>query len=116
MSFKNFLSHEGILKALEELGYETPTPIQQEAIPLVMEGKDLLGSERRECYYLPSIWSMEHKKCKRIDSNPRKCIFQNLFRIKTLDIHPLKVPGVIHTDLLNAKLIPDPYYRFGGYF
>jgi len=25
--------------------------------------------------------------------------------------HPAKVPGEVHTDLLNNKLIPDPYYR-----
>jgi ATP-dependent RNA helicase RhlE len=32
-----------ILKALKTEGYETPTPIQQRAIPVVLEGKDLLG-------------------------------------------------------------------------
>jgi beta-mannosidase len=25
--------------------------------------------------------------------------------------HPATVPGVVHTDLLNNKLIPDPFYR-----
>ena len=25
--------------------------------------------------------------------------------------YPATVPGTIHTDLLNNKLIPDPYYR-----
>lgn len=32
-----------ILAALESLGYETPTPIQEQAIPEVLKGKDLLG-------------------------------------------------------------------------
>mgnify|MGYP003628314938 CR=1 FL=1 len=32
-----------ILKTLETLGYEDPTPIQKQAIPLVLEGKDLMG-------------------------------------------------------------------------
>jgi len=32
-----------ILKALEEEGYTTPTPIQAQAIPIVLEGADLLG-------------------------------------------------------------------------
>src|SRR3954451_13493338 len=31
------------LTALEELGYEEPTPIQRETIPLLIAGKDLLG-------------------------------------------------------------------------
>jgi ATP-dependent RNA helicase DeaD len=32
-----------ILKALKELGYETPSPIQAATIPLLMEGRDVLG-------------------------------------------------------------------------
>lgn len=35
-----------ILKAVEEKGYEEPTPIQQEAIPVVMAGKDIFGIAR----------------------------------------------------------------------
>ena len=35
--------HERILRALVECGYETPTPIQARSIPLLMQGKDLLG-------------------------------------------------------------------------
>src|SRR3989339_312213 len=32
-----------LLKSLEEEGYQTPTPIQEEAIPIVLDGIDLLG-------------------------------------------------------------------------
>ena len=32
-----------LLKALAAEGYETPTPIQAQAIPPVLEGRDLLG-------------------------------------------------------------------------
>src|SRR3954453_18563695 len=32
-----------LLQALSSLGYEEPTPIQQEAIPPLVEGRDLLG-------------------------------------------------------------------------
>ncbi|MBI4883307.1 MAG: DEAD/DEAH box helicase [Actinobacteria bacterium] len=32
-----------LLAALDELGYEEPTPIQRETIPLMMAGRDLLG-------------------------------------------------------------------------
>ncbi len=32
-----------LLAALEEMGYEEPTPIQRETIPLLMAGRDLLG-------------------------------------------------------------------------
>jgi ATP-dependent RNA helicase RhlE len=34
---------EPLLKAIQEEGYTTPTPIQVESIPIVLEGKDLLG-------------------------------------------------------------------------
>ncbi len=34
---------EPILRALQEEGYEHPTPIQAQAIPLLLEGRDLLG-------------------------------------------------------------------------
>ena len=33
----------GLLAALETLGYEEPTPIQREAIPALLAGKDVLG-------------------------------------------------------------------------
>lgn len=43
MQFQALKIIEPILKSLEEEGYTTPTPIQAQAIPLVLEGKDLLG-------------------------------------------------------------------------
>lgn len=43
MTFENLNLIEPILKALQEEGYETPTPIQGEAIPIVLNGRDLLG-------------------------------------------------------------------------
>jgi superfamily II DNA/RNA helicase len=44
MSFKDFIDEPGILKAIEDLGYNTPTPIQKQAIPLILTGCDLRGS------------------------------------------------------------------------
>lgn len=43
MYFKELAIIPPILKALEEAGYDRPTPIQQEAIPPVLEGRDLVG-------------------------------------------------------------------------
>ena len=43
MKFTDLELDNSILKALEEKGYETPTPIQQKSIPIVLEGNDLLG-------------------------------------------------------------------------
>lgn len=43
MSFEQLNLIEPILKALQAEGYSTPTPIQEKAIPVVMQRKDLLG-------------------------------------------------------------------------
>lgn len=42
-NFKNLHLNEKILNALDKKGYSIPTPIQLQAIPHIMEGKDLLG-------------------------------------------------------------------------
>ena len=43
MSFKSLQIIEPILQSLHEEGYSVPTPIQSKAIPIVLEGNDLLG-------------------------------------------------------------------------
>ncbi len=43
MQFESLNIIEPILKALQEEGYTTPTPIQAEAIPIILQGTDLLG-------------------------------------------------------------------------
>ncbi len=43
MAFQSLNIIEPILRALHDEGYRTPTPIQQQAIPIVLQGKDLLG-------------------------------------------------------------------------
>ncbi|MDD6209436.1 MAG: DEAD/DEAH box helicase [Bacteroidales bacterium] len=43
MTFKQLNLADPILQALQNEGYTNPTPIQSEAIPHILEGKDLLG-------------------------------------------------------------------------
>ena len=43
MNFEELNLAPAIVKAVREQGYETPTAIQAQAIPVVLEGKDLLG-------------------------------------------------------------------------
>jgi ATP-dependent RNA helicase RhlE len=43
MTFDKLKLAPAILKAVREQGYETPTPIQAQAIPAVLEGHDILG-------------------------------------------------------------------------
>lgn len=43
MQFRSLNIIEPILKAVEEEGYTTPTPIQEQSIPIILNGTDLLG-------------------------------------------------------------------------
>ncbi|XCF07909.1 DEAD/DEAH box helicase [Tamlana crocina] len=44
MSFQSLGLSEALLKAVDQKGYTTPSPIQQKAIPPVLQGKDVLAS------------------------------------------------------------------------
>ena len=43
MEFQTFNFHPAIAACIKEAGYVTPTPIQQQAIPTVMQGRDVMG-------------------------------------------------------------------------
>lgn len=44
MSFKSLGLSESLLHAVNKKGYNTPSPIQEKAIPLILQGKDILAS------------------------------------------------------------------------
>lgn len=43
LSFKQLKLKAPILKAITDVGYEIPSPVQAESIPAILEGRDLLG-------------------------------------------------------------------------
>ena len=43
MIFEDLKLEDPILKAIEKQGYTNPTPIQEQAIPILLNGHDLLG-------------------------------------------------------------------------
>jgi len=60
ISFEELQLAPEILKALTESGYTTPTPIQAQAIPLVLEGRDLMagaqtGTGKTAAFVLPML-------------------------------------------------------------
>ena len=60
MKFSDLGLSQPVLQALELKGYDTPTPIQEQAIPPVLEGRDLLGiaqtgTGKTAAFMLPSI-------------------------------------------------------------
>ncbi|HEY9449565.1 MAG TPA: DEAD/DEAH box helicase, partial [Gemmatimonadaceae bacterium] len=60
MSFTALALHPTLLKGLKELGFARPTPIQNDAIPPALEGRDLLacamtGSGKTAAFLLPIL-------------------------------------------------------------
>jgi ATP-dependent RNA helicase DeaD len=60
MSFETLRLPPPILQALRELRYEKPTPIQQQAIPLILQGRDVVGqsetgSGKTAAFGLPTL-------------------------------------------------------------
>jgi len=44
LNFTDFGFDPSLMEGIEAMGFQTPTPIQQQAIPPILEGKDLIGS------------------------------------------------------------------------
>lgn len=60
MSFKGLPLHKKILSAIEDLGHTTPTPIQEQAIPQIINGLDLrasaqTGTGKTAAFILPAL-------------------------------------------------------------
>src|SRR4051812_24400193 len=58
MTFSSFGLHPDLLRGIKDLGFTRPTPIQTDAIPPALEGRDLLaaaatGSGKSAAFLLP---------------------------------------------------------------
>jgi ATP-dependent RNA helicase RhlE len=86
MQFSQLNIIEPILKAVAEIGYETPTPIQEKAIPLLLQGKDLIGcaqtgTGKTAAFAIPVIQSIEKSI-----SNNSKPFIQSLIVTPTREL------------------------------
>ena len=75
MSFASLSLHSDLLAVLEPLNYQTPTPIQREAIPDVLAGHDVLagaqtGTGKTAAFALP----MTHRYLTQHAQNDKKVI------------------------------------------
>ena len=80
MSFKSFELHPQIQAGVEALGYEEPTPIQSQCIPLILQGRDVMGmaqtgTGKTAAFGLPIL--------QRLMSGPRK-------RVRALIVAPTR--------------------------
>ncbi|MCC5938375.1 MAG: DEAD/DEAH box helicase [Lunatimonas sp.] len=68
-SFENFKLNKQLLLAITEAGYEKPTPIQAQALPLALAGHDLLGiaqtgTGKTAAYLLPILFKLKYAQGK----------------------------------------------------
>lgn len=71
MSFESLGLSAALLKAISKKGYTTPSPIQQKAIPKILEGRDVLasaqtGTGKTAGFTLPMLQKMLHSPSKGI--------------------------------------------------
>jgi len=79
MQFSELGLQADILRAVSEQGYDTPTPIQQKAIPAVMTGRDLMasaqtGTGKTAGFTLPILHRLaggSHSHLARVTKKPR---------------------------------------------
>ncbi|WP_378173090.1 DEAD/DEAH box helicase [Aquimarina sp. SS2-1] len=72
MTFRDLNLSTQLINALDDLGFETPTPIQEQAFSTVMSGKDVVGiaqtgTGKTYAYMLPILRTLKYS----IQQNPR---------------------------------------------
>lgn len=101
MTFENLGLIEPILKALEAEGYNHPTPIQEQSIPILLRGKDLLGcaqtgTGKTAAFAIP--------------------ILQHLYKNKTSDKGRRKIKALVVTPTRELALqIGESFTTYGKY-
>ena len=76
MSFEHLNLDERLLKAVEACGFQEPTPIQQQAIPVILDGEDLMGSAqtgtgKTAAFVLPILHQLLQRKPTKKSIGPR---------------------------------------------
>ena len=79
LKFNELALHETILANLQVAGYETPTPIQAQSIPALLEGHDLLGiaqtgTGKTAAFTLPMIQKLQNRNFSLTPCEPRSLI------------------------------------------
>ena len=79
MEFKDLGLNPSLLQNIRDTGYETPTPIQQATIPLVLEGKDVLGcaqtgTGKTAAFALPILQRLKEIPPRRNNAKVIRCL------------------------------------------
>ena len=73
MSFDSLGLNPEILRAIAEQGYVEPTPIQQQAIPAVLQGRDLMASAQTGGLYAAAVRAAGKKPAARQRPSSGSC-------------------------------------------
>ena len=113
MSFNNLQLIEPLLQALSKEGYSIPTPIQQQAIPVILQKRDLLGcaqtgTGKTAAFTIPVLQLMHQQ---------RQQLQQRSHRIQTLILTPTRELAIQIGESIAAygRFLPFRYkVIFGG--
>ncbi len=91
MTFDQLHLIEPLLRALREAQYEVPTPIQEQAIPVLLEGKDVLGSAQtgtgKTCAFaIPILQRLEQRPLSKPGKRNISCLILTPTRELALQI------------------------------
>ncbi len=112
MSFEKLNLIEPILRALKTEGYTTPTPIQEQAIPIVLEKKDLLGcaqtgTGKTAAFAIPILQLLHAQHVERSHPKTIKCLILTPTRELAIQIGESFTAYGKHTGLKHTVI-------FGG--
>jgi len=70
MSFESLGLSHNIIRSVNKLGYLKPFPIQEQAIPVILQGKDLMGiaqtgSGKTACFVMPILEKLQNSEIKK---------------------------------------------------
>lgn len=73
LTFADFNFDERLLDGLTSMGFRKPTPIQEQAIPLILEGRDLIacaqtGTGKTAAYVLPVLHKIIHSSNRHLNT------------------------------------------------
>ncbi|NIF05249.1 DEAD/DEAH box helicase [Chryseobacterium sp. Tr-659] len=70
MSFESLGLSHNIIRSVKKLGYLKPFPIQEQAVPIILQGKDLMGiaqtgSGKTACFVMPILEKLQNSEVKK---------------------------------------------------
>jgi ATP-dependent RNA helicase RhlE len=105
MNFDHLKLNKQLLQAISDLGYEKPTPIQEDVIPKILVGQDVLGiaptgTGKTAAFILPILRKLNYAQ----GDNPRALVFVPS-RELAVQVYDNAVALSKYSDLRCCKLI-----------